>query len=213
MRVINRGVFWGVFGVGVTIICTGLPLLLTDHHAFAALLIILGVVVTILPFLVGHSEQPNAPKLVLEGHFSRDPNDTEPQGIFIRNFGGPARAVRVQPFGMKGSDVMFDEIPLLLATDPARQLTPRYQGDRKSIWDAAVFIEIAKVEPLRIAKSVTGHLRVTGRPTRRDLHRMPLRIKYRDAHDSGHTNDEFYLQFVPSSTGVPQETRLVITRA
>lgn len=130
---------------------------------------------------------PDDPRIVLEEHFSRDPNDTEPQGIFIRNAGGPARDVRVQPFGMKGSDVTFDEIPLLLATDPPRQLTPRYQGDRKSIWDAAVFIEIAKVEPLRIAKSVTGNLRITGRPTRRDPRRMPLRIKYRDARDSGHT--------------------------
>ncbi len=155
------------------------------------------------------------PRIVLEGHFSHDPNDAKPQGIFIRNAGGPAHDVRVQPFGMKGSDVTFDEIPLLLATDPPRQLTSRPQGDSGSIWDAASSVEFAKPQPIaRIWTSVLGNLKVTRRwPVQNETRRMPLRIKYRDARDRNLTNSEFYLQFIHSSTGVRQETRLVVGRA
>src|SRR5258707_1041603 len=196
--------YWGGLGIGMTFIVGSVPLILTGWQAAGWVMFVCGVAIAIAS--VSTTQQPSDdPRLVLEGHFSFDPNDTEPQGMFVRNFGGPARDVRVQPFGMKGSDVTFDEIPLLLTTDPPRPIIARGQGDRKSIWEAAGFIEMAKRRPIfRLSKSVLGNMKLTGLwPRRGDTHRMPLRIKYRDANGRDHSNGEFYLQFVSSSGRAP----------
>jgi len=154
------------------------------------------------------------PQIVLEGYFSPDQNDVKPQGIFIRVIGSPARDIRVQPFGMKGADATFDEISLLMPGDAPRQLVPSFRGHEKSLWKVAAFIGLAKVQPVRIARTVKGRTLVTSVPSAPSSEhgRMPLRIKYRDTAGQAYVNEEYYLQFVESSSGVPLDTRLVIRR-
>jgi hypothetical protein len=154
------------------------------------------------------------PQIVLDCYFSPDETDPRPQGIFIQVIGSPARDIRVQPFGMKGSDVTFDEIALLLPGDPPRQLVPRFRGHAKTIWEVAAFIGLAKVQPVRIARTVKGRMTVTSVPSAptSEHRRMPLRIKYRDTVGRLHVNEEYYLQFAESSSGVSLDTRLISRR-
>lgn len=154
------------------------------------------------------------PQIVLEGYFSPDQDDAQPQGIFIRAIGSPARDIRVQPFGMKGADATFDEISLLLPGDAPRQLIPRFRGHERSLWEVAAFIGLAKVQPVRISRTVKGQMMVTSVPSAptNEHGRILLRIKYRDSAGRAYVNEEYYLQFIESPSGVPLDTRLVVRR-
>jgi hypothetical protein len=114
---------------------------------------------------------------------------------------------------MKGADATFDDISLLTPGDAPRELVPRFQGRAKSVWEVASFVGLAKVQPVRIARTVKGRAVITAAPSASTGHgRMPLRIKYRDTTGETYINDEYYLQFIESSSGVPLDTRLVIRR-
>lgn len=153
-------------------------------------------------------------EVVLEGQFTHDPKESKPQGIFIRTIASPLRDIQVQPFGMKDAQVLFDEIPLLLPGESPKELTPRFHGRVRSVWEAAVLVELAKIQPVRVAKTVKGRLMVTAVPptASRERRRMPLRIKFKDAQGKPQLNTEYFLQFVDSPNRIPIESRLIVRR-
>src|SRR5436309_2883989 len=72
---------WSAFGVGVTVICTGLTFLLTDHQAIAVSLIILGVGISVSSLLRGSAEA--APMVTLEAARTPNPQDRSNPAIAV----------------------------------------------------------------------------------------------------------------------------------
>ncbi|MDQ3283061.1 MAG: hypothetical protein M3Q69_16800 [Acidobacteriota bacterium] len=152
------------------------------------------------------------PAILLDGYFTHDPSDRGEQGLFVRAASESVQDVQVQPFGMKGSIVTFDEVRMLSPQDGAKKLTIRGSAGARTLWDAATMLEVTKLQPVRISMTVKGRPVVTEAPKVMGRRRMYLRIKYRDMHGASYLNAEYFLYFIDSPRGISQETRLAVGR-
>lgn len=153
----------------------------------------------------------DSPRLVIEGYFTPDPTDPTAQGVFLRNVGAPAHDIRIQMIGTKACGLTFDDVPVLLATDPPRQLVMRFTGYARSIWDVLSFIEIQNLKPVSLAELFPRRTAQEQRSER--SRRIILHIEYRDTRDNELSDSQYYFDFIESDKGIPVKSRLVVRRA